>query len=351
MTKIGCVLCLVILLQQPAESQVVFDPESFFAGRERVINSYPFSHHFEKVDEQNLRIDNTVWISGIDFDRSGNMLVTDRRNQRVFLFDENNIWVNTIRADTISSVEWQPFSARFMADGRIFVNNGLHSALIFGRMGTLLERVPVREFLFLQTLFTSNQKMYAIQANETENRVVQFGRRGEVLNTLINFPKSGKLHSTLMNLGRGLTEHSNGDIYVAHPLEPRISVFSAENNLLRTIELSPYFYNPRQTEAGFTHDYANSSIILSLFFLNDETLLVQYRHNWFHYYTELIDVSTGASHGKPLKADSPVLFAGNNQIFMLDNLHPTAAIEDMMKINIFELRENIEGEPELPSFP
>ena len=277
--------------QAPIEDTSTVDKTGIEGGEAGQNNgSGAFSQHFRRL--KTIQLSDQVLIGKIrfiDVDDDGAILATDLIGMQVHLFNQEGELLKSLTAEPCHpGFTMRPIQAVYAPDASILMTNGGPWGYLFKRNGECSYAVD-ENFTPPDKLCSTDDELYGfytVRPEEVYIRVMDASGKG-LSSFQIASPKFPNI-TYRMPVG-GLLCSESGRIYYSDGFDPTITVYDREGGVLQVIDEAPSYFKsidadirhysqPERGMPAISKALENSTILYSMFLLDEERILVQY-HN------------------------------------------------------------------------
>lgn len=239
-------------------------------------------------------------ISELRFSKDGDMLITDRRVNEVWLLSPQAKLISKLSAKEANpGIRWSPYLSLFDNRGQAYViNPPLSNTLyIFDRQGHYQRKLiydkifpGIREATFDNEghlfLYRASSSHFSICKVDLEMAIAD----GSTLQTFGIFPEKFRNVIARLDVGGGLIVDANGNIYQSNVCGPEIYKFNPDLKLVSTFSRKPIHYRERTSDIPSKLSTGDPSTLfkalaqlsestdnVALFYLDAGLLVIQYQ--------------------------------------------------------------------------
>ncbi len=295
---------------------------------------FTVSNHFYDLftyqGEINFERSIPIWISTMDVSPDNRFAITDRRNNRVSVFNDQGSHLYSVLPDTTDQmVEWGPVHAGFDVFGNLIVSNSEPWAAMFNANGHLIQQLQNNNGPFAAVRSTAGPDgyIYSYQIGLNGNRIARYSPLGRFINAFGNPAAQHQTFTGYVNTGRSFAMKRDGSILYSNMTLPIIYHYTPDGELLAEIEFRPEIFDKlvwtlntndiSRVRTEISRSLTRFTFNNDLYILDNNLIMLQYRHHWDKYYIQLFNLDSRSPVGDAIELESPVLTASNGRVYFL----------------------------------
>ncbi|MGQ9798059.1 MAG: hypothetical protein ACUVRG_02025 [Ignavibacterium sp.] len=263
-------------------------------------------------------------INSLDIDKNGNILITDRVANQVYLLDPNGKLIRTLLPDSCHpGFNWRPFDAKFDKSGNILVLNANPWGYRFYKNGKCLGKMDIKFLAPLHISFLSDSSIVGYYNDLERPHLKMMDNLGREKFKFGRFPDEFKRIIYRLE-GGGLITDKDDNIYQLNVISPEIFKYNKHGKLLKSFYKNPSYYqnierdflndNPANVLSEVPKLLKDKTLALSLFLFNDDKLLIQFMQG--NYYIIQICSLDGKYMKDEISIDKQILLAKHGLIYL-----------------------------------
>ena len=272
-------------------------------------------------------------IGSIDVNDERQLLIADPIGRNVMLFDWNGALLKVLSAEACDpGLRWQPGEAYFRPDGSIIVLiSSPPWGVIFSGEGECIQKTD-ESFLSPKSFCVTSDYMFALHTMNPDRPdrldlyIQKYDYNGKSIGPFADLPDDFA-HVNHRSVFRGLVCDEDGTVYVSLASGPELFIYNSAGELVNTIREVPSYYRAIREDVAFTSDLQylmrkfkeinnTKTLMFSIFKLNVNRILMQFRNNSHEYGVQVIDVRRKrAVNEEEIIAHRLFYYAGENYIY------------------------------------
>lgn len=243
---------------------------------------------YEKASKvKSIKITNKILIGDISFldiDKNGNILITDRIGNSVYLLDKEGKFIKTLTPDSCNpGFNWRPYKAFYDKQGNILVLNSIPWGYRFWGNGNCRGGMDITFIAPLHLSFLSDNSIVGYYNLDDGLHLKIMNYKGEEKLRFGEFPR--EYERLLYRFeGGGLVTDKDDNIYQLNLSSPEIFKYNKQGQLIKKFGKIPFYFRKIERDLSNSDPGTEMSEIPKL--LKDKTIAI----SMFEYDTDKIMV-------------------------------------------------------------
>lgn len=310
-----------------------------------------FNFYKHAIKKETIKLDNRIiigFVSTLDINEKGDLLITDRITNKVFLFSKKGNLIRELSPDSCTpGFHWRPFDAKFDKQGNILVLNSAPWGYRFNKNGKCVGGMDITFLGAPHISFLNDGSLVGYYNMEDGNYLKLMDNLGKEKKRFGKFPDEFKRIIYRIE-GGGLVTDDNDNIYQINVVSPEIFKYDKNGNFIKSFSKYPSYFNGFEKDFYSTNPTENIKEMLkmkdktltsSLFLIKSNLLLLQFDAGKF-YGLQICDTEGNYLNREEIILDKPVINAKFSKIYFVNQPEPNKNGDlPNPEIEVYELKK------------